>query len=94
VPRHLFHYTRTSLTSVLHDAGFNVQEVIFRHAEHDRAGILGSIMRLSPPNESLLHKLLRKTVGEPVAAVLAASEVLLLGEGGTFVAIARKKSDE
>ena len=91
VPRHLFHYTRTSLTGVLRDAGFDVQQVIFRHAEHDRAGILGSIMRLSPPGESLFHKLLRKGIGAPVAALLAAGEAFLSGESGTFVAIARKK---
>jgi SAM-dependent methyltransferase len=93
VPRHLFHYTPATLARVLNDAGFEVRQTIFRHREHDPAGILGSIIRLSAPGESFLHKLLRKAIGMPAATLLAAGEALAFGESGTFITVARIKSD-
>ncbi len=90
VPRHLFHYTPATLARVFRDAGFEVRETVFRHREHDSAGILGSIIRLSPPGESFLHKVVRKTVGVPAANLLAAGEVLATGESGTFIMVGQK----
>ncbi len=92
VPRHQFHYTPVTLAHVLHRAGFEVQHTIFRDKEHDPAGILGSLMRLSAPGESMLHKGMRKALGMPAATLLAAGEALIFGESGTFVAIARKEA--
>jgi SAM-dependent methyltransferase len=89
VPRHLFHFTPDTLTALLRDAGFTVSSVHFASGEHNWGGILGSVMRLSPPSESLLHKATRKLIGKPVAQILARVENALY-QGGTFVVTASR----
>lgn len=88
VPRHLFHYSPGTLTKVLADCGFAVEAMIHRSREHNFAGILGSIMRLSIPDESIVHKSVRKLIAAPLATGLAAVESALT-HGGTFIAVAR-----
>jgi 2-polyprenyl-3-methyl-5-hydroxy-6-metoxy-1,4-benzoquinol methylase len=83
VPRHLFHYTPSGMRRIIEEAGFEVVAVSFLSAEHNWAGILGSVMHLSRPGESVLHKFIRKAIGVPVARVLAYIEAIL-GRGGTF----------
>ncbi len=90
VPRHLFHYTPPSLRMLLEAAGFEVVNTNFHSSEHNWAGLLGSVMKLSRPGESLPHKLIRKAIGVPVAKVLASAEASL-GVGGTFELYAIKK---
>ena len=89
VPRHLFHYTPQSLTVVAERVGFTTIGVQFFSSEHNWAGILGSMIRLSPPGESLAHKAFRKLVGAPIARAVASIESGL-GWGGTFELFARK----
>jgi SAM-dependent methyltransferase len=83
VPRHLFHYTPAGMKLLMERAGFNVVDVNFFSAEHNWAGILGSVMALSRPGESFLHKLLRKAAGLTIAKALAFVEAMS-GKGGTF----------
>jgi 2-polyprenyl-3-methyl-5-hydroxy-6-metoxy-1,4-benzoquinol methylase len=90
VPRHLFHYTPSSLKRLIESVGFEVVKTNFYSAEHNWAGLLGSIMKLSRPGESLPHKMIRKLVGVPVAKMLALVEASL-GKGGTFELYAIKK---
>jgi len=90
VPRHLFHYTPSSLRGMLETSGFNVVDVNFFSSEHNWAGILGSIMRLSRPAESILHKLVRKSIGLPVTKWLAFIESAM-GKGGTFEIYVQKQ---
>lgn len=89
VPRHLFHYTPRSLTAIVEGVGFRTVDTIFFSSEHNWGGILGSVVRLSPPGESFIHKVLRKLAGVPVARVLASIEAAI-GRGGTFELYARK----
>jgi SAM-dependent methyltransferase len=89
VPRHLFHFTPASLTSFVEREGFRVRAFEFRSREHNGAGILGSLMRLSPPNESLIHKVLRKTIVRVTTDALARVEERFR-RGGTMTMIAEK----
>jgi SAM-dependent methyltransferase len=90
IPRHLFHYTPRTLGAIVEQCGFTVQDVGYGWREHDRAGILGSLMRLSPPGEHLLHKAVRKLAGIPVAGALARLESSM-HSGGAFALVATKK---
>jgi hypothetical protein len=90
VPRHLFHYTPSSLTKLLETAGFAVVDVTYFSSEHNWAGILGSVIELSRPGESFAHKLFRRGFGAPVAKALAFVEAAL-GMGGTLELYARKR---
>jgi SAM-dependent methyltransferase len=87
VPRHLFHYAPGTLTSLLSGSGFQVVDTRYGWNEHDPAGFLGSIMRLSPPGEGLVHRAVRKLIGNP-AAILAARCEALVHKGGTFAIVA------
>jgi SAM-dependent methyltransferase len=87
VPRHLFHYTPASLANILAGAGFRIVDTRFGWGEHDPAGFLGSVMRLSPPGEGLVHRAVRKLLGNPAARVLARCESAL-HKGGTFAIVA------
>ena len=87
VPRHLFHYSPDSLAHVLSGAGFRIVDTRFGWSEHDPAGFLGSIMRLSPPDEGLVHRAVRKLIGAPVARVVARCESSV-HMGGTFAIVA------
>jgi SAM-dependent methyltransferase len=89
VPRHLFHYTPVSLSKLLGTAGFAVVDVCYQSREHNWAGILGSLMRLSPPGESLIHKFARKSIGMPLSRCAAFMEASA-ARGGTFEIYARK----
>ncbi|MBI3192855.1 MAG: class I SAM-dependent methyltransferase [Ignavibacteriae bacterium] len=90
VPRHLYHFTPASLTSIVEPCGFKVDFVDHFCREHNGGVILGSIISLSPPNESFSHKLLRKTIGKYVTETLGWLESCL-GKGGTFTLFAIKK---
>lgn len=90
VPRHLFHYTPSGMRMLIETAGLTPVDVNFHSGEHNWAGILGSIMELSRPGESIMHKTLRKAIGMPVAKALAFVEAAL-GKGGTFEIYARKQ---
>jgi hypothetical protein len=89
VPRHLFHYSPESLTKILNMDNFHVDKIFHHSSEHNYAGILGSVMRISPPGESFIHKLIRKTIATFFARVLATLETSCCG-GGTFTVVARK----
>jgi 2-polyprenyl-3-methyl-5-hydroxy-6-metoxy-1,4-benzoquinol methylase len=89
VPRHLFHFTPESLVLLLEQTGLKVLDVYHFSAEHNWAGILGSVMELSRPGEGLLHKLIRKAIGTPIARTLALFESAVQS-GGTFEIFAQK----
>jgi len=89
VPRHLFHYTPAAMTHLLRGVGFEILTVRFGSAQHDWAGILGSVMNLDPPAETLVHKAFRKLLGTPIARILAWVEAHI-AQGGTFELYARK----
>ena len=72
VPRHLFHYSPESLVKILDICNFHVDKIDHHSPEHNYAGILGSLMRLSPPGESFIHKVIRKTVATFFARMFAA----------------------
>jgi 2-polyprenyl-3-methyl-5-hydroxy-6-metoxy-1,4-benzoquinol methylase len=90
VPRHVFHYSPQALTRLIETVGFRVVETNYFSAEHNWAGILGSVMRLSRPGESFPHKAMRKLLGMPIAKALAFAESAL-GRGGTFALYAIKQ---
>jgi SAM-dependent methyltransferase len=90
VPRHLFHYSPQSLTKILTTCNFHVEKIDHRSPEHNYAGILGSIIQLSPPGESFIHKVMRKTVATFFARMFAALETSTC-RGGTFTIFARKQ---
>jgi 2-polyprenyl-3-methyl-5-hydroxy-6-metoxy-1,4-benzoquinol methylase len=89
-PRHLVHYSPRNLTGLMERTGFSVVDMNFFSAEHNWAGILGSVMQLSRPHESFVHKLVRKSIGVPIARMLAVLEAAL-GRGGTFELYAIKQ---
>jgi SAM-dependent methyltransferase len=89
VPRHLFHHTPDSIGMIAKAAGFKTIEINFFSREHNWAGILGSVMRLSPPHENFIHKTVRKLIGVPVARGIAFLEAMA-GRGGTLELYARK----
>jgi len=91
VPRHLFHFSPASLTNLLQRSGFNVLRIDHYSKEHNGAGILGSLMRISPPDETFIHRVFRKTLGIGIANTLAWIESTLY-EGGTFTLFAVKTS--
>lgn len=89
VPRHLFHYSPESLTKILDNCNFHIDKIDHHSSEHNYAGILGSVMRISPPGESFIHKLIRKTVATYFARGVAKLETSIC-RGGTFTVFARK----
>jgi len=90
VPRHIFHFSPTSLTKLVESCGFKVLDIDYNSPEHNYAGILGSIMKLSSPDETFTHKLIRKTIGTYIARILATFETIL-ASGGTFTLFALKR---
>ena len=90
IPRHLFHYTPISLTRVVEEEGFSVNEINHFCREHNGSGILGSFMRISPPGESFVHKFVRKTIGVFSTNIVAWIESSI-SRGGTFELFAIKK---
>lgn len=89
VPRHLYHFDPASLGALAEACGFRVLEVRYGSAEHDWAGILGSIIPLSRAGEPRLQRLLRKGVGAPLARALAFIESSAR-RGATFELFAAK----
>ncbi len=83
IPRHLFHYDPICLDQLLQKNGFDIESINFFSKEHNWAGILGSVIRLSAKNESLIHKVFRKSVGFYCSRLLAWVESALK-LGGTF----------
>jgi SAM-dependent methyltransferase len=89
VPRHLYHFDPPSLRRLLDRQGFRVDRETHDSAEHNWAGILGSIMPLASKDNAALGRAARKLIGRPVARAIAALETVL-SAGGTFAVIARK----
>lgn len=89
-PRHFFHYSPLSLARLVQEHGFSVHRIDHFSREHNGSGILGSLIRLSPPNEAFIHKLLRKTLGITLANALAWFESAVY-QGGTFTLFAVKQ---
>jgi SAM-dependent methyltransferase len=89
VPRHLFHYTPASLQSLLKQVGFRILAVHHHSAEHNWAGILGSLFQLTALSSSVAGRAFREFAGKPVAFVLAGMESRA-GRGGTVVLCAEK----
>jgi SAM-dependent methyltransferase len=89
VPRHLYHFDPASLTGLVTACGFRVVDVCFGSAEHDWAGILGSLTPLSPPGESFARRVVRKAAGAPISRSVAFIESSL-HRGATFELFAVK----
>ena len=89
VPRHLYHYSDVSLKKLVMQSGYTSIDIDYFCYEHNGGGILGSLMRLSPPGESFTHKLIRKTIASYACNSLAWIESGL-GRGGTFTLFANK----
>jgi SAM-dependent methyltransferase len=90
VPRHQYHFDPSSLRSLLERRGFRVKGVDHRSAEHNWAGIMGSIVEFSPSRISLAGRALRRIVGRPLAQAAARIEAAF-GRGGTFTLFAEKR---
>jgi hypothetical protein len=90
VPRHAFHYSPATLGALLEQEGFQVKGVDHTSREHNGAGIYGSVIRLWIQDESLLHKVIRKTVARVLGDGLAAVESACK-RGGTVTVIAEKR---
>ena len=90
VPRHQFHFNPSSLRTHLERRGFEVKGVDHRSAEHNWAGIMGSIVEFSPSRISLAGRAFRKFVGRPLARAAARLEAAF-GRGGTFTMAAEKR---
>ncbi len=81
IPRHFYHYPASVIQNVLQREGFKIREINFFSYEHNVPGILGSIIRLSPPGESIIHKFFRKTIGVSFAYIIAMMESVLKKSG-------------
>ncbi len=90
VPRHLFHYTPANINALVEGKGFTVVGINYFSAEHNWAGFLGSVMKLSRPGETFPHKFARKVFGVPVERALSYGESALK-RGGTFEVYAIKQ---
>ena len=90
VPRHLFHYSPRTLRRLMESHGFKILAIDQWSREHNGAGILGSVMRLSPPGESLVRMAFRKIIAARVTYLLSLIESSI-GRGGTFTIFASKK---
>jgi SAM-dependent methyltransferase len=91
VPRHLYHFTPAALRRFLGSQGFDVRGETQRSLEHNWAGILGSLMPLSPANGSFAGRMVRRFAGRPLARAAAAVETSM-HKGGTFTLISTPKS--
>jgi 2-polyprenyl-3-methyl-5-hydroxy-6-metoxy-1,4-benzoquinol methylase len=89
VPRHLFHYSPSSLSTVLAQHALVVRGIDHRSREHNWAGILGSIVEFSPPGMTLAGAAARKYIGRPLSRLVAGVESFW-GGGGTFTLCAEK----
>lgn len=83
VPRHLFHFTPSSLERALDQVGLQVASVEFRSFEHDPYGWVQSILNwMKFPNNQLTRMLMGMDGGATGvfsrAAVLTVSAILLL----------------
>ena len=88
VPRHLFHFSPTSLQYALNIAGLTISTIRYASFEHDPYGWVQSILNKEFDNQNKLTRLLmnldRFTSGHIVALVM--SSVLIIP--GLFVSIA------
>ncbi len=62
VPRHLFHYTPSSLESLAKNAGLKVSSVSYVSVEHDPYGWVQTILNVVGDNNNRLTKLLMRMV--------------------------------
>ena len=92
VPRHLYHFTPGVLRNLLEKEGFDVRAEYQRSSEHNWAGILGSIVPLSPANGSVSGRLARRVAGRPASRALAALETAFR-RGGTFTLVSTPKPE-
>jgi len=90
VPRHLFHFTPSSLERALEQAGLQITSIEFHSFEHDPYGWVQSILnRMRFPNNQLTRMLMGMD-GEASgffsrAAMLAISALLLLPSLGLSI---------
>jgi SAM-dependent methyltransferase len=90
VPRHLYHFTPTTLGDLLREEGYGVVADYRRSREHDWAGILGSLVPLVPANGSRAGHVIRRVIGRPLARAAAAVESAFY-DGATFTLVAEIK---
>jgi 2-polyprenyl-3-methyl-5-hydroxy-6-metoxy-1,4-benzoquinol methylase len=90
LPRHLYHYSPRSLSMLVEKFGFSVLWTNHNCLEYNRNGYLGSVIRLQDPNEKVLTKIFRKSIGYYLSGIPARVEALLKS-GGTFELYALKK---
>jgi 2-polyprenyl-3-methyl-5-hydroxy-6-metoxy-1,4-benzoquinol methylase len=97
VPRHLFHFNATTLTSIVKKCGFKVISLATHNVRYDAFGVVQSLLNLFIERQNLLNNLLTKQVtvaelwGDPkrirTMAALTASEIALV-VGFPLVALA------
>ena len=90
VPRHQYHFEPRTLRALLAKRGFVVRGESHQSAEHNWAGIMGSLVEFSPSHISLAGRALRRYVGRPLAGAAAWLEAAM-GKGGTFTLCAEKR---
>jgi SAM-dependent methyltransferase len=90
VPRHLYHFTPTTLRRLLDAEGFDVLAEYHQSPEHNWAGILGSLVPLVASNGSYAGRLARLVAGRPLARGAAAVETAF-HRGGTFTLISASR---
>jgi SAM-dependent methyltransferase len=108
VPRHLHHFTQTSLCALVEDAGFEILSLDHYELEYDLFGWLQSVLNALLPNA---NQLFSRLTGKPTragrselllsailatllapAALFATAASAAVGKGGTLNLIARPKS--
>lgn len=109
VPRHLFHFTRNSLSRLLETSGLCVERYWHQEFEYDLFGWSQSALNVLLPRPNIFfNSLTNKPTGANqfqrttsfllglVFSALAVPAVLtgsLLGRGGTLIAVARHEND-
>ncbi|HTY59565.1 MAG TPA: class I SAM-dependent methyltransferase, partial [Bacteroidota bacterium] len=91
VPRHLYHFSPSSLRRLLAGEGFTVEAESQRSPEHNWAGILGSLMPLVSPDGSLAGSIFRRVAARPASRALATLETAFR-RGGTFTLVSALKA--
>ncbi|MEW6510655.1 MAG: class I SAM-dependent methyltransferase [Bacteroidota bacterium] len=90
VPRHQFHFDPSTLRTLLGEHGFSVVGESRRSAEHNWAGIMGSMIEFSPPRITQAGKAFRRFIARPLAGTASWIEEML-GSGGTFTLSAERR---
>jgi len=71
IPYHYQHFTRKSLVDMLVSEKFKILHIDYYTFQHNWVGLLGSVMEMSPPMESFIHKVIRKLIGTPLAKIIS-----------------------